>query len=93
MHVKTLLNRLEKRKDFIYESVKLLEERSRLVLADPGVTRTHSRPHGSNDNPYSEFQFKTLKYCPAFPERFGSIQDARAFGPPFFDWSVCFTNA
>jgi putative transposase len=57
-----------------------------LLLADLGVTKTHSRPHVSNDNPYSEAQFKTLKYCPAFPERFGSIQDARAFGQTFFDW-------
>jgi len=56
------------------------------LLADLGVTKTHSRPHVSNDNPYSEAQFKTLKYCPAFPERFGSIQDARAFGQTFFDW-------
>jgi len=63
--------------------------RSKLVahlLADLGVTKTHSRPHVSNDNPYSESQFKTLKYCPEFPERFGSIQDARAFCQPFFDW-------
>ena len=56
------------------------------LLADLGVTKTHSRPHVSNDNPYSEAQFKTLKYCPAFPERFGSIQDARVFCQPFFDW-------
>jgi transposase InsO family protein len=42
-----------------------------LLLADLGVTKTHSRPHVSNDNPYSEAQFKTLKYCPEFPERFG----------------------
>jgi len=56
------------------------------LLADLGVTKTHSRPHVSNDNPYSEAQFKTLKYCPAFPERFGSIQDARAFCQSFFDW-------
>jgi putative transposase len=56
------------------------------LLADLGVTKTHSRPHVSNDNPYSESQFKTLKYFPAFPERFGSIQDARAFSQPFFDW-------
>lgn len=56
------------------------------LLADLGVTKTHSRPHVSNDNPYSESQFKTLKYCPEFPERFGSIQDARAFCRPFFDW-------
>ena len=57
-----------------------------LLLADLGVTKTHSRPHVSNDNPYSESQFKTMKYCPQFPERFGSIQDARAFGGPFFDY-------
>ena len=56
------------------------------LLADLGVTKTHSRPHVSNDNPYSEAQFKTLKYCPAFPEQFGSIQDARAFGQSFFHW-------
>ncbi len=56
------------------------------LLADLGVTKTHSRPHVSNDNPYSEAQFKTLKYCPQFPERFGSIQDARSFCQPFFGW-------
>jgi putative transposase len=49
------------------------------LLADLGITKTHSRPHVSNDNPYSESQFKTLKYRPGFPNRFGSIQDARAF--------------
>ena len=54
------------------------------LLADLGVTKTHSRPYVSNDNPYSEAQFKTLKYCPEFPERFGSIQDARAFCQDFF---------
>jgi putative transposase len=56
------------------------------LLADMGVTKTHSRPHVSNDNPYSEAQFKTLKYCPEFPERFGSLQDARAFCQDFFTW-------
>jgi putative transposase len=56
------------------------------LLADLGVTKTHSRPHVSDDNPYSEAQFKTLKYCPEFPDRFGSIQDARAFCHPFFTW-------
>jgi putative transposase len=56
------------------------------LLADMGVTKTHSRPHVSNDNPYSESQFKTLKYCPQFPERFGSIQDARDFCQDFFRW-------
>lgn len=56
------------------------------LLADLGITKTHSRPHVSNDNPYSESQFKTLKYCPAFPGSFGSVQDARAFCEPFFNW-------
>ena len=54
------------------------------LLAFLGIARTHSRPHVSNDNPYSEAQFKTLKYCPAFPERFGCIEDARAFCETFF---------
>jgi putative transposase len=57
-----------------------------LLLADLGVTKTHGRPHVSNDNPFSEAQFRTLKYCPQFPERFGSIQDGRAFGQAFFRW-------
>jgi putative transposase len=57
-----------------------------LLLADLGVTKTHSRPHVSNDNPYSESQFKTLKYSPEFPERFGSLQDARSFLLDFFHW-------
>ena len=54
------------------------------LLTRLGVDRSHSRPHVSDDNPYSEAQFKTLKYCPAFPERFGSIEDARAFCEAFF---------
>lgn len=57
-----------------------------LLLADLGVTKTHSRPHVSNDNPYSEAQFKTLKYRPDFPDRFGSIAHARAFCQRFFAW-------
>lgn len=56
------------------------------LLVDLGVTKTHSRPHVSNDNPYSEAQFKTLKYRPNFPAQFGSIEDARAFCRHFFDW-------
>ncbi len=56
------------------------------LLADLGVTKSHNRPHVSNDNPYSEAQFKTLKYCPEFPNRFGSIQDARAFCQDFFNY-------
>ena len=56
------------------------------LLADLGVTKTHSRPHVSNDNPYSESQFRTLKYCPQFPQRFGSIEDCRAFCQDFFSW-------
>ena len=54
------------------------------LLIDLGVDRSHSRPHVSNDNPYSEAAFKTLKYCPAFPSEFGSVQDARAFCAVFF---------
>src|SRR3990172_3518039 len=57
-----------------------------LLLADLGITKTHARPHVSNDNPFSEAQFKTLKYRPAFPARFGSIQDARAHCHVFFPW-------
>ena len=56
------------------------------LLADLGVTKTHSRPHTSNDNPYSEAQFKTMKYRPEFPERFRSMQEARAFCRGFFTW-------
>ena len=56
------------------------------LLADLGVTKSHSRPHTSNDNPFSESQFKTLKYRPHFPDRFGSTEDARAFCRPFFAW-------
>ena len=48
------------------------------------MARSHSRPHVSNDNPYSEAAFKTLKYAPVFPERFGSVADARAFSAGFF---------
>ena len=57
-----------------------------LLLADLGVTKTHSRPHVSNDNPYSEAQFKTMKYRPDYPTRFGCLQDARAWATEFFDW-------
>jgi putative transposase len=56
------------------------------LLADLGVTKTHSRPHTSDDNPFSESQFKTLKYRPGFPTSFGSIEDARAFCRSFFHW-------
>jgi putative transposase len=56
------------------------------MLADLGVTKTHSRPHVSNDNPFSESQFKTLKYRPDFPERFGSPEHGRSFCGDFFSW-------
>jgi putative transposase len=56
------------------------------LLADLSITKTHSRPYTSNDNPYSESQFRTMKYRPEFPDRFGSIQDARAFCQTFFVW-------
>jgi transposase InsO family protein len=54
-----------------------------LLMADLGVTKTHSRPHVSNDNHYSEAQFKTLRYRPDFPGRFGCLYDARAHGADF----------
>ena len=57
-----------------------------LLLADLSVTKTHSRPYTSNDNPYSESQFRTMKYRPEFPDRFGCIQDSRAFCQAFFPW-------
>jgi putative transposase len=56
------------------------------LLADLGVTKSHSRPRCSNDNPYSESQFRTLKYRPDFPDRFGSFEDAHAFCQRFFAW-------
>jgi len=56
------------------------------LLDDLNVTRSHSRPHVSNDNPYSEAWFKTLKYAPVFPDRFGSLADARAFLDRFVAW-------
>jgi putative transposase len=57
-----------------------------LLLADLGVVKTHSRPHVSDDNPFSEAHFKTMKYRPQYPDRFGSIQDARRFCQEFFPW-------
>jgi putative transposase len=56
------------------------------LMADLGVTKTHSRPYVSDDNPYSESQFRTLKYRPDFPDRFGCVQDSRAFCQQFFQW-------
>jgi putative transposase len=57
-----------------------------LLLSDLGVAKTHSRPHVSNDNPYSEAQFKTLKYRPEFPDRFGTVCGARAVCAHLFAW-------
>ena len=57
-----------------------------LLMADLGVTKTHSRPHVSNDNPFSEAQFRTLKYRPEYPERFGCQPDARSWASEFFQW-------
>lgn len=56
------------------------------LLVDLGVDRSHNRPHTSNDNPYSEAAFKTLKYCPAFPDRFDSVHHARRFCTKFFEY-------
>lgn len=57
-----------------------------LLLDELGVSASHSRPHTSDDNPFSEAQFKTLKYHPGYPDRFGSLQEARAWARPFFEW-------
>ena len=54
-----------------------------------GIIKSHNRPYTSNDNPFSESQFKTLKYCPQFPERFENIKTAEAFCQRFFDWYNC----
>lgn len=56
------------------------------LLIDLGITRSHSRPHTSDDNPFSEAQFKTMKYRPDYPDRFGSIDDARTWARCFFAW-------
>lgn len=56
------------------------------LLADLGVEKSHSRPYVSNDNPYSEAQFKTMKYRPDYPDRFGSAYDARVWAQAFFPW-------
>jgi len=56
------------------------------LLATLGITKSHSRPHVSNDNPFSESQFKTLKYCPEFPRRFASYDQAIEFCSTFFHW-------
>ena len=57
-----------------------------LLLADLGVRKSHNRPYTSNDNPFSEAQFKTMKYHPSFPDRFGSLADSRSFCAPFMTW-------
>jgi putative transposase len=56
------------------------------LMADLGVTKSHSRPHVSDDNPFSEGHFKTMKYRPDFPDRFGSDEHARAHCRDFFPW-------
>ena len=62
------------------------------LLSDLAILKSHSRPKVSNDNPYSEAQFKTLKYCPAFPGEFGSLQDARAFCSVFSPITITSTG-
>jgi transposase InsO family protein len=57
-----------------------------VLMADLGVVKSHSRPHVSDDNPFSEAQFKTLKYRPDYPQRFGSLPDARSWARRFFAW-------
>ena len=67
---------------------RMIENGESTSVAKPSTEsdQAHSRPHVSNDNPFSEAQFKTLKSCPQFPERFGSLEDGRAFGQVFFPW-------
>ena len=57
-----------------------------MLMSDLGVNKSHSRPHVSDDNPYSEAQFRTLKYSPGYPDRFGSVADARQWSQTFFTW-------
>jgi putative transposase len=56
------------------------------LLSDLSVVKSHSRPYTSNDNPFSEAQFKTMKYRPDYPQRFGSIEDARVWARAFVSW-------
>ena len=62
------------------------------LYARLGIDQSHSRPHVSNDNPYSEANFKTLKYCPAFPGEFGSIEDVNVFCRDFFLYTTMNTG-
>lgn len=57
-----------------------------LLMSDLGITKSHSRPHVSDDNPYSEAHFRTLKYSPTYPDRFGALLDARQWSHGFFTW-------
>jgi putative transposase len=57
-----------------------------LLLSELGIEKSHSRPYVSDGNPFSEAQFKTVKYHPTYPDRFGCVQDARVWARPFFDW-------
>ncbi len=80
---------IEPEHDLVIHSDRGAAMKSKVVaqlMADLGITKSSSRPHVSNDNPYSEAHFKTLKYCPTFPDRFGSIEDTREFCRHFFDW-------
>jgi putative transposase len=93
-HAKRLIGEAYRRHGVARDSLTLHADRGAAMtakatghlLADLGVTKSHSRPYQSNDNPYSESHFKTMKYRPEFPDRFGSIQDARAFCRHFFNW-------
>ncbi len=64
----------------------MIAKRVAQLLSDPGVTKTHSRPHVSDDNPFSEAQLQTLKYRPDYPDRFGCLADARAWAQAFCAW-------
>jgi putative transposase len=88
--IKTTLNKHDIAKDQLTlhadRGASMKSKKVAQLLADLGVIKTHSRPHTSDDNPYSEAQFKTLKYRPSFPVRFNSIEDAERHCQTFFRW-------
>lgn len=91
---KTLVSEALRRQDIDRDALTLHSDRGSpmtakpfvFMLADLGVTKSYSRPHTSNDNPYSEAAFRTVKYRPDYPDRFGSFEDAQAWCERFFRW-------
>ena len=64
----------------------MIAKKLALLVSDLGVTKSHSRPHVPDDNPYSEAHFKTMKYRPDYPDRFGCLEDSRSWARNFFSW-------